>query len=77
MLSGMKPFAEQMLEFETRRKAARVTDRDLCKITGIQPANLSRYRHRAAEPSLSQWVKLNNALDAVIAERTLELRRLA
>ena len=76
-LRPMKAFAEQMSEFDARRRAARVTYRDLARITGIQPANLSRYRNHVSEPSLSQWVKLNNALDAIIAERVTELRQLA
>lgn len=73
----MKPFAEQMSEFDERRGAARVSYRELAKATGIQPANLSRYRNRVTEPSLSQWVKLNNALDVLIAERRAELKALA
>lgn len=73
----MKQFVDQMAEFDARRQAARITYRDLHRITGIQPANLSRYRRGSAEPSMAQWVKLNNALDAIIAERMAELRQIA
>lgn len=73
----MKPFADQMVEFDERRKAARVTYRDLARIAGIQPATLSRYRNCVVEPGLSQWVRMNNALDAIIQERTEQLKRLA
>jgi predicted transcriptional regulator len=73
----MKPFRDQMADFDERRKAARVSYRDLFKVTGIQPANLSRYRNGHAEPTISQWVRLNEALDAIIAERIKGLRQIA
>jgi len=73
----MKQFADQMADFDKRREAALVSYRYLAKRTGIQPANLSRYKTGAAEPTLSQWIKLNNALDAIIAERTQTLQALA
>lgn len=77
MVRHMKPFVDLMADFDERRKAARVTYRDIHKVTGIQPANLSRYRNGHAEPTISQWVRLNEALDTIIAERVTELRRLA
>lgn len=77
MLPLMKPFAALMADFEERRKAARVSYRDIARVTGIQPANLSRYRNGAAEPTIGQWVRITDALDAIIATRVQELRKLA
>lgn len=70
----MKQFSEQMAEFDARIRSAGVSYRRLGRIAGIQPANLSRYRQGGAKPSMEQWVRMNNALDALIAERIRELR---
>lgn len=73
----MKPFHEQMVEFEARRLAARVTDRELSIASGgIAEATISRYRCGVMEPRVSQWARLNDALEALIAERASTLDEL-
>ena len=73
----MEPFVDQWAEFEARRLAAGVTYRDICLHAGIQPANLSRYKNRGAEPTITQWVRIQGALNAIIRERATKLQRLA
>jgi transcriptional regulator with XRE-family HTH domain len=73
----MEPFIDQLARFDERRRAARISYADISRATGIQKANLSRYRRGHVSPSMDQWVKINLALDALIAQRAEELRELA
>lgn len=73
----MKSFADQWAEFDARRMSAGVTDRELSRISGVDYPRISRFRHGAREPTMGSWVRLNDALDAIIAERITTLRRLA
>lgn len=70
----MKPFVDQMADFDKRREAARITSSELARVAGIQKATLSRYRKGGAEPGISQWIRLNGVLDALIVERAEAIR---
>lgn len=72
----MKPFLDQMADFDARRKAAKVTDRELANASGVNVEMISKYRNGHRQPSMDSWVSLNNALDAVIRARHDELGKL-
>lgn len=73
-MSLMKPFKEQFAEFDARRGAARVSDDAVSRMSGVPQANISRYRTGRTDPRMSRWIAINNALDAIIAERLRELK---
>lgn len=76
-MPAMKPFADQMVEFDARRMAARVTDEELAQRAGLQASAISHYRRGRRQPLVDGWARLNNALDGLIRERSEQLRRLA
>lgn len=76
-MAAMKPFVEQMTDFEARRIAARVSDEEISKLSGIAPSAISHYRRGRRTPGVTQWAKLCNALDAIIAERLRELKEVS
>jgi len=73
----MKAFAEQMTEFDARRKAARITDEELAEAAGTHASVISNYRKGRRQPLVDGWARLNSALDELIAQRTEDLRKLA
>lgn len=72
----MKPFSEQMSDFDARRRAARVTDKDLSIASGVDVFMISKYRNGHRKPSVDNWIALHNALEAVIRARAGELKEL-
>lgn len=76
-MRAMKPFSDQMREFDQRRRHARIKDEELSEVSGVACATISRYRHGRQQPSVDRWNELNAALDKLIGERARELTRLA
>lgn len=76
-VTNMKPFKDQMHDFDERRRAARVTDEELSKRAGVHVSAISHYRKNRRQPLVDGWARLNSALDELIEERAAELRRLA
>lgn len=73
----MKPFSDQMTDFDERRRRARIRDEELSVESGVACATISRYRHGRQQPSVDRWNELNAALDRLIGKRAKELTRLA
>lgn len=69
----MKPFADQMRDFDIRRRRARITDEELADASGISSATISRYRHGKQQPSVDRWVELSTALERLVAMRHSEV----
>lgn len=73
----MKPFADQMRDFDRRRKRAQIRDEELARESGVACATISRYRHGRQQPSVDRWGDLHAALDRLIAKRATQLTRMA
>lgn len=73
----MKTFAQQMVDFDQRRRRARILDEELANESGVACATISRYRHGRQQPSVDRWAILQAALDRLISRRATELRKLA
>jgi hypothetical protein len=72
----MKRYQEQIAEWDARRKAAGVSDREVYEKTGIREASISKYRTGSLVPGMKQWERLSDGLEGIIAEKLENLRRL-
>lgn len=72
----MKPFAEQMTDLDERRKAAKITDRELAEASGLDVFMISKYRNGHRQPSIDSWIAINNALEVLISQRHAALTEL-
>ena len=61
--------------FARRRKAARLSQKDLAALTGIAPSNISRFESGSYNPSLDMMVRIADAMGMRLELRLVKQKK--
>ena len=61
--------------FSRRRKASRLSQKDLAELTGMAPANISRFESGSYNPSLDMMVRIADAMGMRLEIRLVKQKK--